>query len=249
MIPQPVIKLFQRGVTALAVWTICFTGMAQLSAGIESGYNRTYLQTNFANRDFSNYKPGNGFSVGLPVQYKLATWFAIETDPTFIQKSYTLERSSFYRGIYQTSTNSYVQLPLLAHFMFGGQKLQGFFNLGAYGAYWVTGHVKGTLANVLDPVDSVTATNTFYNFTNPYAYNEKYAFDTRRDNRIEAGWVAGAGISYALNSSYQLFAEGRYTQAITDMQKNYMINQTPRYNETYSVTIGCMRSFGKRAAQ
>ena len=152
----------------------------------------------------------------------------------------------FIRGTYQTSTNTYLQLPLMAHFMFGGEKIQGFFNIGAYGGYWLSGNVKGKMPNVLNPVDSVTATNTFYYYSSPYSYNEKYTFDTHRDNRIEAGWIAGAGLSYAINDKYSVFAEGRMMQSFTDMQKNYMINQTPRYNNTYGANLGIMVSFGKK---
>lgn len=221
---------------------------AQLSVGIEGGYTRNYLQTNNANRDFTNYTPGNGFTVGIPVQYKLSNWFAIALDPSYMQKNYLQQRSSFYQGTYQISTNSYAQLPVMAHFMFGGNKIQGFFNLGAYAGYWITGHVKGRMPNVLNPVDSVTATNSFYYYSSAYSYNEKYAFDTRRDNRIEGGWIAGAGVNYAINDKYSVFAEGRMMQSITDMQKKYMVNQTPKYNNTYSANLGILVSFGRNTS-
>ena len=224
------------------------SAVAQFSVGVEGGYTRNYLQSNNANRDFTNYHPGNSFAVGIPVQYKIANWFAIATDPSYVRKTYLQERSSFYAGTYQISTNGYLQLPVMGHFMFGGEKLKGFFNLGAYGGYWLTGNVKGRIPNVLNPTNDVTATNTLYYYSSPYSYNEKYTFDTRRDNRIEAGWIAGAGISYAVTSKYAVFAEGRMMQSITDMQKNYMLNQTPRYNQTYGANAGIMVSFGKNTS-
>ncbi|TKK69915.1 PorT family protein [Ilyomonas limi] len=234
---------------ATVIFLLCvgcsLSSFAQFSIGLEGGYTRNYLQTNNANRDFTNYTPANGFNIGIPVQYKISNWFAIALDPTYIQKNYVQQRSSFYTGTYQISTNSYAELPIMAHFMFGGKKLQGFFNLGAFGGYWLSGNVKGRMPNVLNPIDSVTATNTVYYYSTPYNYNEKYTFDTRRDNRIEAGWIAGAGVSYAITDRYSVFAEGRMRQSITDMQKNYMINQVPRYNNTYSANLGIMVSFGK----
>lgn len=218
---------------------------AQLYVGIAGGYNRNYIQTNNANRNFTNYIPGDGFSIGIPVQYQLADWFAIAADPTFIRKTYTQIRSAFYLGTYQTNQNNYLQLPLMGHFMFGGKQLKGFFNLGGYAGYWTSGRVQGVLANVLNPVDSVTATNTFFNFSNPYEYNENHEFNTTRDNRLELGWIAGTGISYTIGGKYVVFAEGRYIQAITDMQKKYMLNQVPRYNQTYNASIGVMMRLGK----
>jgi hypothetical protein len=237
----------------LTVFLFCLcsglSSFAQFSVGLEGGYTRNYLQTNNANRDFTNYTPGNGFGIGIPVQYKITNWFAVAADPGYIQKNYKQERTNYYAGTYQVSTNSYLQLPIMGHFMFGSEKIQGFFNLGGYVGYWLTGNVKGKMPNVLDPVDSSTATNTVYlELAKPYDYNEKYTFDSRRDNRIELGWVAGAGISYAINDKYSIFAEGRMMQSITDMQKNYMINQTPRYNSTYSANLGIMVSFGNNTS-
>src|SRR5947208_2300621 len=100
---------------------------AQWSIGLEGGYTRNYLQTNNANRDFTNYSPRNGFSIGIPVQYDITNWFAVAADPSYIQKNYMQQRSTYYAGTYQTSTNTYLQLPLMAHFMFGSEKLHGFF--------------------------------------------------------------------------------------------------------------------------
>lgn len=246
---QPAARLTAMVITFFSCCVCsCISSFAQLSVGIEGGYTRNYVETNSANRDFTNYTPGNGFAIGIPVQYKLSDWFAIAADPSYVRKVYLQERSSFYTGTYQISTNSYVQLPVMGHFMFGGEKLHGFFNLGAYGGYWLAGNVKGRMPNVLNPVSDVTATNTLYYFSSPYNYNEKYTFDTRRDNRIEAGWIAGAGINYAVTDNYAVFAEGRMMQSITDMQKTYMINQTPRYNQTYGANLGIMVSFGKNTA-
>jgi hypothetical protein len=245
---QPATKLLAIVITVFLLCLGCsISSFAQFSIGVEGGYTRNYLETNNANRDFTNYKPADGFTIGIPVQYKIVNWFAIAADPAYIQKNYVQERSSYYEGTYQISTNSYLQLPVMAHFMFGGQKLQGFFNLGGFAGYWLDGNVKGRMPNILDPVDSVTASNTiYYQLSNSYSYDEKYTFDTHRDNRIDAGWIAGAGVSYVISSKYTVFAEGRVIQSLTDMQKNYMINQTPRYNNTYNANLGIMINLGKQ---
>lgn len=213
---------------------------AQLSIGVESGFNKNYLYTNTSNRDFTAYKPASGFSIGIPVSYAVNNWFAIQADPSFIKKNYKSERSDFFEGVYQINTNTYLQLPVMAHFTFGGEYLKGFLNLGMYGGYWTFGKVKGVLPNMLNVVDSVGNTNTVYDYEKPYSYNEKYLFDSRKDNRLDLGWLAGAGISYDVNDIYQVFGEGRYYQSLTDQQKKYMINQVPRYNQTYSVTLGVL---------
>ena len=169
---------------------------AQLSVGIEGGYNKNYLVTNNANRAFTNYQPLSGFTIGIPLQYKINEWFAIAADPVFIQKNYSQQRSVFFDGVYQDNYNSYIQLPLMGHFMFGGKRLKGFLNAGIYGGYWLSGKVKGKTPNILDIADDETASNSIYDYEHPYSYNEKYNFDGRKDNRLDAGWIGGLGLGY-----------------------------------------------------
>lgn len=215
---------------------------AQLSVGIEGGYNKNYLVTNNANRAFTNYTPLTGFSIGIPIEYKVQDWFAIEVEPSLVQKNYNQQRSAFFAGVYQDNLNDYVQLPLMGHFMFGGNRLKGFLNAGLYAGYWVSATVNGKMPNILNIANDGTATSSIYNYENPYSYNEKYTFSDRKDNRFEAGWIGGLGVSYNLSKRYQVFVEGRLLYSFTDQQKNYSINQVPRYNTTSGINSGVMMS-------
>jgi hypothetical protein len=221
----------------------CIRCSAQFSAGIEGGYNKNYLVTNNSNRAFTNYFPLNGFNVGIPVQYQFTEWFAIATDPSFIQKNYRQERSSFFQGVYQNNYNSYLQLPLTGRILFGGERLKGFIDAGIYGSYWLSGKIKGVNANILDLTTNNTATNSIFDYQNRYGYNEKYIFDKKKDNRLEYGWIAGLGAGYDITTRYHVFAEARLMYAFTDQQKNYMTNQVPRYNSTYGINAGIMYHF------
>lgn len=218
--------------------------VAQMSAGLEGGYNKNYLSTNNANRAFTNYEPLSGFNLGASLQYKISNWFAIAVEPSYVQKNYSQQRSAFFSGVYENSYNNYIDMPVMAHFIFGSHQLQGFINAGMYAGYWISGRVKGVSPNILDitPADN-TSTNSVFDFENPYSYSEKYNFDTKRDNRIEAGWIGGLGISYDVTSRYQVFAEGRMLYTFSDQQKNYMVNQVPRYNTTYEINAGVMFHF------
>lgn len=230
---------------ALALCGLSLSTKAQLSVGVSGSYNKNYLYTNISNRAYTQYKPLQGFGVSIPVQYQFNNWLALQVEPGYVQKNYRVERYNFFEGIYQNTTNGYYQLPLIGHFMFGGSKLKGFMNLGGYGAYWASSKVKGSLANMLNEVNNVDYNqniNSYYGLQNPYAYDEKYNFDTRKDRRLELGWLVGAGMSYKVNNLFEVFAEARYYQAITDQQKNYMINQIPRYNQTYCGNLGVLVS-------
>ena len=52
--------------------------------------------------------------------------------------------------------------------------------------------------------------------------------------------MIGLGLKYQLTPHIQLLAEGRYYRGLTDLQKNYMLNQIHRYNDTFTLQLGCM---------
>ncbi len=238
--------------TALGVVLLCFFARpvcAQFSIGLQGGYDRNYLITNVSSLISTQNNPLGGFTVGVPVVYKIADWFAIKAAPGFMQKNYQTERTGFYQGIYQNNTNGYVQLPVMAQFSFGGDDIRGFVELGGYAGYWLSGNVQGRMPNILDQPAYTNTTsnaqpnNVFDEYTQ-YNYDEKYTFNTTKDKRLELGVVAGAGMSYQLNDSYQLFAEATMFNGLTNQQKNYEIGLVPRYNQTYIFSVGVLYSLG-----
>jgi len=211
------------------------------SLGLETGYTLNYLITNISSLTDTEYQPIGGFSVAIPVAYALTDWWSLYSDPNLTKKNYEYERTGSFQGVNETYTNTYLQLPFMARFQYGGKKLKGFVNPGFYGGYWLSGRVKGTMPNPLNPVTTGSTSGTsIFDGLNPYSFNEKYAFNSTKDNRWEFGWILGAGASYQLNSTFQLFVEGRITQSLTDQQKQYMTNQVQRYNQTIGISAGCL---------
>lgn len=219
---------------------VLFQVHAQLYVGIETGANKNYLITSNAAEAFTRYNSAPGLSFGIPVLLQVNEWFALQTAPSFTQKNFQIQRTDFFQGIYQKNINGYLQLPILANFSFGVGKIRGYINLGFYGAYWVSGRIKGTEANILNTSDTTTQNPTnILGEDNAYSYNQRYPFSSK-DNRMEFGWIGGVGMSYQLNAYYRLFLEGVFISSLTDNQKNYQINQIPRYNSTYGIEAGCL---------
>jgi hypothetical protein len=238
----------------IAVWAFipCFfvvEANAQFSLGIEGGYAKNYLITNVSNLVSTQYNPLGGVSIGVPVEYQVADWFAVKAAPSFTQKNYQMQRTGFYQGIYQNNTNGYVQLPVMGQFSFGGEAFRGFVDLGGYSGYWLTGHVKGTMPDILEQpaytnnISNAQPNNVFDEYT-AYNYNEKYTFNTTRDRRLELGVLAGAGVSYQVNDNYKIFAEATYYDGLSDLQKNYEQGLVPRYNATFIFSVGVLFSLG-----
>ena len=114
---------------------------AQFSVGVQAGYANNYLLTNVSNLVSTKYVSQPGFSVAVPLQYDIADWFAIKAQPGYMQKNYQMQRTGFYKGVYETSTNGYVQLPLMGHFSFGSETLRGYVDAGGYAGFWLSGNV------------------------------------------------------------------------------------------------------------
>jgi opacity protein-like surface antigen len=196
---------------------------SRLHVGIAGGYALNQLSTSTGYRAFTAYGNGDGYTLGVPVRYVFTDWFALQVEPSVIQKSYSWRRTEYFAEAtvpYRETANTYVQAPLMAHFSFGGRVLRGFFNPGAFVGYWAGSHVKGV---------------NFDSSDKPYPYDEAFAFDARRDNRLEYGLTLGAGIEYAFARRLTAALECRYYYGASDLQKDYMKQQVPRYNDTWVV--------------
>jgi len=195
--------------------------------GVAAGatLNELYTQTI---RSLSKYEMEMGGSLSALMLCRIANWYAFEWELSGIQKNYFWKHSNF--G-YQTTYNTYVQLPVMQRFSFGWEQTRFFVNLGGFGGYLFSRWESGRLLNVYDQ-------------SNYYSYSGKGRFDSRRDQRFELGVLAGAGMEYLSKERYRFFAEVRYFHGLTNLQQeNYMLNQIPRYNNTFLFQMGCFFQF------
>jgi hypothetical protein len=223
----------------LFAFTLLATGLAfsqtetesHFSIGVVGGYAHNYLTTSTGYRAFTAYDAGNSFTMGIAGRYTFNSWLAVQAEPSFIQKNYSWRRTDGAKlsiaDVHENRTNNYLQLPVMAHFSFGGQQLKGFLNLGAFAGYQVSARREGV---TIDRRES------------PYHYDEAFEFDPTRDNRLEYGLLAGIGLEYEW-SPMTFFVEGRYEYGLSDLQKSYMIQQVPRYNNTCVIQAGALFNF------
>ena len=230
----------------LAMLAVFTNVKAQFYIGAEVGGNQNYLVTDVSSLNATEIVPKNGLAISAVIQYKVNDWFSLESTPGFIQKNYQMQRTGYYAGIYQKTRNNYLQLPVSAKFYFGTKKWKGFVDLGVYGAYWASSHIKGTMATALnqnpystyyDP-NANRAGYTVFDFEIPVNFDDKYQFNSIKDRRLEMGLTAGAGISYEPKGRYKFFADFKYYDALTDQQKNYQDEIVSKYNETGAFSIG-----------
>ncbi len=216
---------------------------AQWRAGISLGYTHNKLDTDPGYAYDLRHDSRGGFTVGIPVQYNFTDWFGLRAEALFVQKAYSTYRTGIYNQLYTNTCNSYLQFPIMANFSFGGERLRGFVNAGGFLGGWLSSHQKGTTIRYFSEEDGDESGQVTPE--NEYRFDEKVPFDSRRDNRFEAGLTGGLGISYRVLSYLTLELEGRCYYSLTDMQKNYMKFGTPRYNTTFVLQAGCFFTFGQ----
>jgi hypothetical protein len=225
-----------------------FSGKAQLTMTFDAGVARNNLLTNIQNRSWEGYKPGNGLYVSTALQYRLGKYLFIQPGLSWAQKSYSLEQKDTSLAVLNQHTrNDYLQgeLGIGGSYFFNiirernnveGLQVAGW--VGVYEGYWVDGHINGAFSNLI---------NTSESYPQAYNYSQAYSFDTRRDDRWEFGWQAGLRISWKdSRDKIAPYLGVRLFQSLTDQQKSYMLQQIPRYNQTWSVALGFIIQIGKK---
>ena len=200
-------------VTAQAQWRVGVTGGADYNVfSMDHQYMIDY-------EDYGRW----GVTAGVTGQYDVNSWLGVRADLSLTQKNYRTTRA-FYNDVNYKYTNNYLQMPLMASFRFGGERLHGFLNTGVYGAYWLSSHRKGTDWN-----GAADVTTTI---------DEKVDFYDKRDQRWDCGLVGGVGLEYLITDHWAAQAEVRYYYSTTSTTKQYMRNKDYRYNSTTAVQLG-----------
>ncbi len=213
--------------------------MAQLSVGVSGGYAYNTLDAEAGYYYTVDYKSGGGYAVAIPIEYNLSQlgieWLSVRAELSYITKNYTYERVYNSKVIDQQNyTNGYIDLPIMAKFSIKNGRLGGYLNTGAYVGYWASSKTDGYYTScLLEGYTQIT-------------FSESVEFDSRKDNRFEAGALLGIGLEYDITDKIGCFVEVRYMYSLTDMQKDYMINQYPRYNSTMLTLAGVMYRFNNK---
>lgn len=227
--------------------TISHVGYSQLSVGVASGFTHNTLDADpgYYERE---YNSEIGYSIAIPVQYRFNDWFALRTELGYMTKSYSWSRNYepydeeyddyVIVAEYEEYKNRYLSIPVMANFSYDFEKFRLFANVGAWVGAWLNGRVSGDVAGVFNGDDFAM----FYNESENTYVDNKYEFDSRRDNRFDAGVLCGIGAEYKVNTQIGIFAEGRYMYGLTDMQKSYK-DSYPRYNTTILVQFGVTYTF------
>ena len=195
---------------------------AQWRIGVNVGgmYNHYVIDKHYF--DDYQYKDRWGVGFGLMGQYDILDWLGVRAELDYVQKNHQVQRTL--DELDCRITNSYLQLPVMASFSFGGTKLRGFCHVGAYGGYWLNSRIKGVAINHL--------------IFESYDIDEDIPFDSERDQRWDFGFLGGLGMEYRFASHWAAQVEMRYYHSVVSTQKDYMRVKDPKYNSTLALQAG-----------
>ena len=222
-------------IVAAAVVGVCVWAQGW-RVGAEGGWLYNSISRNMQYAYDFRYEGKGGFDAGLWGQYSFNSWLGVRADLMWLSRGHKMHRTYYYFAPeYYSETDGYLSLPVMATFRFGGGKWHGFLNAGGYIGYWATSHWKGEGF-------SLTFPETIPDVTTPEPFDCKRQFNSTRDNRFDAGLVAGVGVEYEFLPKWFVGVEGRFYYGLTSMTKNYMQHfRDPRYNNTVTVMLSISR--------
>ena len=198
--------------------------MAQWAVGLRGGWTSTTISRYDGGRMDESYSALSGKEVGLQGRYSVNDWFAVRANLSLMQRSHRMDRNLNYLDpVYTEHINSYLTLPVMADFSFGGSRLRGHLLAGCYAGYWLSERRRGTT----------------YWMTDYYVYFEP--FDEMRemtveDQRLNVGAAFGAALSYAFGK-WELGVDAIYYYDITSHHKDTPHLADPRYLNTLALTL------------
>lgn len=205
--------------------TIYGEATAQWSVELRGGWNSTTISRYNAGRMDEAYSALGGFEMGIQGRRDINPWLALRANISFMQRSHRMDRNlNYIEPVYTEHINSYLMLPVVADFSFGGDRLRGHLLAGCYGGYWLRERRRGT---------------TFW-MTDYYVYFED--FDEHReftdeDIRLNAGVTFGAGLSCSLGSKWEVGLDAIYYYDLTSHHKGSPHLADPRYLNTLSLSL------------
>lgn len=224
-------KLF-LSICILLITVSSFSQESKWGLGLTGGFNSNKVELNKGIATDYRYPNRFGYNVGIVGRYRFVDWFALRADLRVSSRNYRMERETeMVNNVYTNYRNTFLQLPIVADFSFGGKKLRGHFYAGGYIGGWLDAHRSGVTYGV-----SLETEDKLLYFAD---FDEKMEFDSRRDQRFNAGLTCGVGINYLFHKHWEVMLESFYQYDLTNSNKSTLI-ATPRYNNTLSCSVGLL---------
>lgn len=204
---------------------------AQWQVGIEAGMDITSIDRSQAGRVDETYSSEVGWTCGLMARYSVRDWLAVRTGFDVMDRTHRMDRNITYLDpVYTEYKNTYLTVPLMADFSFGGTRLRGHMYAGGFAGYWLNAEREGTTYWMTD----------YYVYFSPF--DERVEF-TDEQQRFTAGLQTGAGISYLISNHLGVSLDAIYYYDLVSYQKSSEHLSDPRYLSSLAVSLGVTWNF------
>ncbi len=204
---------------------------AQWQVGVKSGIDVTSVDRSQAGRVDETYSSRTGWAAGVMAQYSIKDWFALRAEIDLMDRTHRMDRNITYLDpVYTVYHNTYMMIPVLADFSFGGSRLRGHLYAGGYAGAWLKARRNGTTFWMTDALI----------YFEPF--DETMSF-TDEQRRFTAGIQAGVGLSYEFPGHWGVLLDAMTIYDLVSYQKSSAHLADPRYLSSIAVTLGVTYRF------
>jgi hypothetical protein len=203
----------------------------RFSIGMRSQVSYNKLMTDISTLPLTKLSGGVGYGIGATLAYSINKNFKLYLNESFLSRNYSMQRTDTLTGLEDNYKNGYLIVEFSPKLTVPIRKINLLIGVGVFSGYWIQKGVIGSSVNLFNSQSS-SITQSFYSSQ----YSQSVKFDKRKDNRFEFGWSISGGVEYQFDR-ISISTELLILYSLTDQQKKYMLNQTPRYNQTFALGI------------
>ncbi len=202
---------------------------AQVQLGFKVGVTNNTIQDNLEIGNFKAAKPINTLSYGLLLDIPVSNNFGFQPELNYVQRGFKVQEGigldviniPLELGVKLVTKVHQINMPLLAKYEFGNERVKAYVVGGPELGYSVNGNFK-TQAHVI--VD-ITLVNEKLNFGNA-GFVE----------RFEVGATAGGGVAFNTGLG-EVFFDARYYHGLTDLVELPIVD-IPLKNRSFQFNVG-----------
>ena len=214
--------------TTIAILLVTYT-FAQVSLGLKGGINFANIAIpEIAIINIPDAQANKSFTFGAVAEIGIANGFAIQTELNYTKKGFIINEGIPLEianiplpvGVKVTTDLNYMELPILAKYNFGNEKVGGYLTAGPTMSYASNGRFR-TAANFIIDLNVI---------------DQEFDFDNLNISKFDVGASIGAGGTVKLGTT-KLFMDARYTHGFNKLD-NIPVIDLDFKNKNFSLTTG-----------
>lgn len=214
--------------TTLALLVVTFT-FAQVSLGLKTGVNFANITTpDISIVNIPDIQANKTLTFGAIAEFGISNGFAIQTEANYSKKGFVIDEGIPLElaniplpvGVNVRTDLNYIDIPVLAKYNFGNEKVGGYVTAGPTMSFASGGRFR-------------TAANFIIDFN---VVDQKFDFDDLNISKFDIGASIGAGGTVNLGAT-KLFIDARYTHGFNKLDNIPVIDLDFR-NKNFALTTG-----------